>query len=84
MKAECPMGHTENLSFGELAERLMKDDFDCKEEGCAKSLTYEIDEVFWNDYVVDALIEKSPAKQNPDDWVELKSIGAYLQDHQET
>lgn len=50
MKAECPMGHSENLSHEELFERLINDDFECREENCSKRLSYEIDHYFWDKY----------------------------------
>lgn len=51
MKAECPMGHTENLSHKELLERLKNEDFSCRQDGCIKNYSYEVDEVFWERYV---------------------------------
>jgi len=46
MKAECPMGHTENLSYEELAERLENNDFECRKEECSKSIQYSVDSRF--------------------------------------
>lgn len=54
MKSECPMGHTENLSHKELAERLQDGDFRCRVDGCRKPLSYEVDSRFWNSYVLRA------------------------------
>lgn len=51
MMAECPMGHTENLSFEELLERLKNNDFECREDGCSKHLTYPVDRTFWREYL---------------------------------
>lgn len=46
------MGHSENLSHSELAKRLENDDFECRDVGCTKNYSYEIDERFWNKYVM--------------------------------
>lgn len=53
MKAECPLGHSENLSYEELLERLMENDFSCRglDGDCSKNLSYEVDERFWNEYL---------------------------------
>lgn len=45
------MGHTENLSHQELAERLDEDDFECRHEGCSKQYSYAVDHRFWDSYV---------------------------------
>lgn len=50
MKSECPMGHTENLSFEELFERLKDSDFECRVESCSKEVSYEVDSHFWEKY----------------------------------
>lgn len=50
MKAECPMGHSENLSWEEVYQRLDNDDFSCRENGCKKKVTYGIDHRFWSKY----------------------------------
>lgn len=49
MKAECPKGHTENLSYEELFQRLRYDDWNCRE--CSKELSYTVDRRFWNKYI---------------------------------
>lgn len=47
----CPLGHEENLSHREMAERLDDEDFECRDDGCSKKVSYPIDEVFWDRYV---------------------------------
>jgi len=52
MEAECPMGHSENLSYTELGKRLQDNDFRCREEDCYKNYSYEVDKRFWNKRVL--------------------------------
>lgn len=55
MKAECPMGHTENLSHKEVHGRLRTNDFECQTEDCSKEVTLEVDRRLWEQYFPDAI-----------------------------
>lgn len=58
MKAECPMGHRENLSHEELFRRFISNDFECNEGQCEKECSYEIDHVFWKEYMAPLMPEE--------------------------
>lgn len=45
------MGHTENLSHEEIHERLKDGDYECREEGCNKKVSYPIDHEFHKRYI---------------------------------
>lgn len=64
MKAECPMGHEENLSFEELLQRLIDNDFECRHEECNKQYSYEVDQQFWEKYLAPYLAGE--ARENID------------------
>lgn len=51
MRVSCPLGHEENLSYEELAERLDNREFGCKAEGCSKDCSFEIDERFFEKHL---------------------------------
>lgn len=50
MEVRCPRNHGENISFEELASRLSENDFECREDGCEKKVTYGVDHRFWERY----------------------------------
>lgn len=60
MKAECPMGHTENLSYEELARRFREGEFSCNEDGCSKNLAYEVDKQFFTKWLSVNHIPRAP------------------------
>lgn len=66
MKAECPMGHTENLSWKEVYGRLITNDFDCQTEDCSKEVSLEVDRRFWEQYFPEAIYFD---EEDPDDRV---------------
>lgn len=47
---ECAAGHVEEVSHAEVYQRMVSDDWECREGECDKSCELLIDKKFWDRY----------------------------------